>query len=710
MTNPTKPTMTAPKYETIPQQMKDIPHWVNWKYFWIEDKQRWTKLPLNPIGLKAAKSDDLATWGQFTSVTGNTWNRPDIGIGFEIGSKAAGHSSGLFCVDLDHVLKDGTIQDPAALDIFETLDSYTEISPGGDGLHIWIKADVTEERAKRKGVIEMYGDGRYITVTGNIYGTRTTIEERTAEINDLIDRYLTAPAAADHARPSSVATETDSEKQTRLMKEAAAPYDPWDIAGMEPAEAWNGQTDTDADILQKMEQRQPGAAALYRGDMSAYRNDHSAADQALVNVLAYWGNYDPVTVDRLFRQSALMRDKWDKVHDPAHNRTYGQMTIDKAIGGRAPRTPNAAPKQQPAAPSSSSSVATGQQTGQTPGPQPSQSGTNQQTQGNQGAATQQTPPQIEDVHAYSAAQLRTDFEDMILIKTPRISTGFVYLNQLLDGGLYPSLITLGAITSTGKTTLGLQIMDNIAAAGKDVIIFSLEMSRFELIAKSISRLSFKDAVDKRDAFTTRQLLDYDSYQQYTTDRLLLIERSKRKYFDEIAPHVFIRQSPIGGMGIDEIQKAMQAHADQTGTAPVVLVDYIQLMTPPANNRRSLTDKQVIDLNVMSLKQLSRTYNTPVIGISSVNRAAYSYQAKQSGKTKIDLTDFKESGAIEFSSDILLGLNQDSYDDKTKVGKMSLDILKNRNGAKGTTQNFDYYYPYNCFVENNLTATAAPKVI
>lgn len=704
--------MTRPNFQNIPQQMKDLPHWVNWKYTWDESQQRWTKLPLNPIGLTAAKANDPATWGAYTSVVGNTWNRPDIGIGFEIGSKAQNHSSGLFCVDLDHVLKNGSIQDPAALEIFETLDSYTEISPGGDGLHIWIKADVTEERAKRKGVIEMYGDGRYITVTGNMYGKRTAIEERTAEINEMIDKYLTAataPAAADPApRPSSVATNqtpaaagtVSSSKEARKNE-----YDPWKMAGT-PYEAWNGQTDTDADILQKMEQHTPAAAALYHGDMSGYDNDHSRADQALVNILAYWANYDAATVDRLFRQSALMRPKWDTIHDPAGKRTYGQMTIDKAIKGKAPRTAiaNAAPNQQNAAPSS---VATGQTGQQTLSPQPSQSAPNQAQAANQGTAPQQ--PQ-EDIYSYSAAQLRMGFEDMILIKTPRISTGFPYLNQLLDGGLYPSLITLGAVTSTGKTTLGLQIMDNIAAAGKDVIIFSLEMSRFELIAKSISRLSFKDAVDKQDAFTTRQLLDKDSYNRYTTERLLLIEQSKRKYFDTIAPHVFIREAPITGMGIDKVRDALQAHADQTGAAPVVLVDYIQLMTPPANNRRNLTDKQMIDLNVMNLKQISRDFNTPVIAISSVNRAAYSFQARQQGKTKIDLTDFKESGAIEFSSDILLGLNQDSYDDKTKVGKMSLDILKNRNGAKGTTQNFDYFYPYNCFVENNLTATAAPKVI
>jgi len=689
-----KPKMNAPNYQAIPQEMKDLSHWVNWKYYWDESQQRWTKLPLNPITGTGAKQNDPATWGTFSSSCGHVWNNPDLGLGFEIGSKAAGRSSGLFCVDLDHVLENGKIEDAAAREIFETLDSYTEISPGGDGLHIWIKADVTEERRKRVGPIEMYGDGRYITVTGNLYGTRTTIEERTAEINELIDKYLTAEPKPP---PSSVATNQAA---------PAAAYDPW-AAAANAGTSW--APDTDDDIIRKMCDRNPDAAALWKGDMSSAPKkangtpDQSAADQALTNHLAYWANYDAATVDRLFRRSGLMRDKWDKLHDPAHNRTYGQMTIDNALAGKTPRTVNnAAPS------SSSSSVGTSQQSA--PGPQPSQSAAP-----NAAPGPQQQPQ--DDVYFYSAAQARTDFEDMILVKTPRISTGFPYLNMLLDGGLYPSLITLGAVTSAGKTTLGLQMMDNIAAAGHDVLIFSLEMSRFELIAKSISRLGFKKAIDKNDAFTTRQLLNYDDYKNYSEARLLLMEKSKREYFEDIAPHVFIREA-LGDMDIMKMRNIMTAHCDQTGAAPVVLVDYIQLLAPPPN-RRNMTDKQVLDFNIMSLKQISRDFNTPVIAISSLNRQAYTTRGTKTQGTgsstgqqtkdsnRVTLADFKESGAIEYSSDILLGLNRESYDAVNKKGNMALDILKNRNGEKDTSQAFDYHYRFNCLIEVNR-GTNAPK--
>ena len=688
------PKIKTPNYQNIPDELKTIPNWVNWRYENKPGRDKLTKPPLNPIGLQYAKPNDPATWGTFGSVCGNLYNHPDIGIGFHLGTPD--RPTGYMGIDLDHVMTDGRITDTAALEIFETLDSYTEITPSGDGLHILIKADVTEDRAKRKGNIEIYRTGRYLTMTGDRYGNRTTIEERTAEIKEIIEKYL---------------TDTEPEQQTQGAAAAPSPVgtvDPWTLAGA-AHEPWSGQPDPDDVVIQKMTAQDSKAAALWKGDTSGNGNDHSAADQALINKLVYWTNGNAAQVDRLFRQSGLMRDKWDKVHDPAKKRTYGQMTIDNSMSGFVPRTAgNAAPNrtQGTANPSSSQSVGANQQSNQTT---PNQSGgtATQQTQG------QQTPPQVEDVYLFSADKARADFEDMILVKTPRISTGFPYLNLLLDGGLYPSLITLGAITSTGKTTLGLQMMDNIAAAGKDVIIFSLEMSRFELIAKSISRLSFKEAADKKDAFSTRQLLDYDSYKQYSTERLLLIENCKRKYFDEIAPHVFIREA-LGTMDVVRMREILTAHANQTGTAPVVLVDYIQLMAPPSNVKRNLTDKQVIDNNVMSLKQLSRDFNTPIIGISSLNRQAYSTRGnnqKQQGQpadNKVTLTDFKESGAIEYSSDVLLGLNCEVYDKKTKTGRMSLDILKNRNGEKGTTQYFDYYYPFNYFMEK-MSGTA-PTVI
>lgn len=91
----------------------------------------------------------------------------------------------------------------------------------------------------------------------------------------------------------------------------------------------------------------------------------------------------------------------------------------------------------------------------------------------------------------SGAQCLNDFAEFVLKnKSGGISTGFENLDKLLDGGLYPGLYVIGANSSLGKTTLVLQIADSIAKSGQGVLIFSLEMSRFELIAKTLSRMSF----------------------------------------------------------------------------------------------------------------------------------------------------------------------------------------------------------------------------
>jgi len=287
-----------------------------------------------------------------------------------------------------------------------------------------------------------------------------------------------------------------------------------------------------------------------------------------------------------------------------------------------------------------------------------------------------------------------------------ISTGFKSLDALLDGGLYAGLYVVGAVTSLGKTTLCLQIADNIASSGRDVLIVSLEMARDELIAKSISRLTFwKDAHENgstQHAKTTRGILRGD----YTKEEEQLITSSIADYSD-IAASLYIEEG-VGDIGIKEIKERVERHARITGRAPVVVVDYLQILAP--NDPRA-TDKQNTDKAVMELKRLSRDFNTPVIAISSFNRDNY--------KSEVNLAAFKESGAIEYSSDVLIGLqysgmNEDNAEAKLreirqKNKERPLDepimieakILKNRNGRKDASAEFCFYPAFNTFTEARL---------
>ena len=283
------------------------------------------------------------------------------------------------------------------------------------------------------------------------------------------------------------------------------------------------------------------------------------------------------------------------------------------------------------------------------------------------------------------------------VNTPYTPTGFTKLDKLLDGGLYEGLYTCGAISSLGKTTLALQICDQIAQAGGDVLIFSLEMARSELISKSISRQTLLDVLQNggevKTAKTARGITCGVRYQKYSQTEKDLIQRSITTY-SQFAEHIFIHEG-IGDIGVDAVRAEVAKHIKYTGKKPVVLIDYVQILAP-AEIRA--TDKQNIDKAVLELKRISRDFKIPVIGISSFNRAGY--------KDAVTMEAFKESGAIEYSSDILIGLqlkgvgssNFDVDEAKSKNPReIELVILKNRNGASGKVE-YEYYPLFNYFKE------------
>ena len=293
-----------------------------------------------------------------------------------------------------------------------------------------------------------------------------------------------------------------------------------------------------------------------------------------------------------------------------------------------------------------------------------------------------------------------------------IPTGFNSLDSLLDGGLFSGLYIIGAISSLGKTTLCLQMLDNIAKSGTDVLIFSLEMAKSELLAKSISRLTFTKSSKQRNIVvsgrTTRDVLtNKQSHDQVAKSISDAIDTYKNEY----SKHVYILEG-VGNYDVKEIRKGIETHINMTGNKPVVLIDYLQVIQPYDN--KVVSDKQNTDKTVLELKRISREFDITVLVISSFNRENY-YQS-------VSLTSFKESGSIEYSSDVLIGL-QYSIDLKAtrepdkkkealknhiekvrsdaKDGKpieIQVKILKNRNGSIGNT-NLEFYPKYNSFIDS-----------
>ena len=286
------------------------------------------------------------------------------------------------------------------------------------------------------------------------------------------------------------------------------------------------------------------------------------------------------------------------------------------------------------------------------------------------------------------------------VNTPSISTGFPILDKCLDGGFYEGLYIVGAISSLGKTTLVSQIADQVASRGHDVLIFSLEMARSEIMAKSISRHTVMEVLqtggDMKNAKTVRGITAGNRYEKYNSTERELIKNAVQTY-SGYAKHIYITEG-VGDLGVNQIRATVEKHTRYTGNTPLVIVDYLQILAP-ANERA--TDKQNTDKAVMELKRISRDFKTPVIGISSFNRDNYN--------NAVSMQAFKESGAIEYSSDILIGLQLkgagqkdfDATEAKSKNPReIELVILKNRNGKTGDKVPFQFYPMFNYFVEND----------
>lgn len=283
--------------------------------------------------------------------------------------------------------------------------------------------------------------------------------------------------------------------------------------------------------------------------------------------------------------------------------------------------------------------------------------------------------------------------------TPSITTGFTKLDNILDGGLYEGLYIVGAISSLGKTTLITQIGDQIAQKGHDILLFSLEMAKTEIMAKSISRQSLlncqADKLNISNAKTTRGITDGKRWRTYSKTETDLLYKSSVDY-GGYATSIFIHEG-MGNIGVEEIRETVGRHKRVTGNSPVVIIDYLQILAPYSERA---TDKQNTDKAVMELKRISRDYKIPVIGISSFNRQSY--------KDTVTMEAFKESGAIEYSSDVLIGLQLEGVGEKgfdvdeekrRDPRRVQLKILKNRNGRSGDTVTYDYYPRFNYFKES-----------
>ncbi len=297
------PTFTLPLIsEGIPGELKSEDQWVVW--CWEKRASKWTKVPVNAASGARASSTDSSTWSAFEEAIRYTRKNLLPGVGFVFtGSSFAG-------ADLDGCRdpETGRLEEWARAIVAE-LDSYTEASPSGTGVKVFVRGVLPAGR-KRKGRIEMYDSGRFFTVTGHsLHEAPAGVMERSGQL------------AALHQRVFGPAPE-----------EARAQAPP-------RSAEWSGSALGDEELLRRARAAANGEkfARLWAGDTGGYADGdnegRSEADLALCSLLAFWAGPDESRIDALFRQSELMRPKWDERHY-GDGRTYGQGTIGHALAGR----------------------------------------------------------------------------------------------------------------------------------------------------------------------------------------------------------------------------------------------------------------------------------------------------------------------------------------------------------------------------------------
>ena len=282
----------------IPQELKELKQWVCYR---IEERNgKPTKIPYrtDKAGRGNAKSNDPSTWHTFEDVVESA-NKPINkfdGIGFIVSA-----SDPYVFIDLDHVVVDGVLE-PWAQELINHVDSYTEYSQSRSGIHIIARAKKPGPRCRihSKPQFEIYEDVRLVVFTGKLFpGAPTEIRDAQQPVGEIYIEVF-------GDNPRNV-----PQKETTRNARPVGMSDP--VLITEALTAKNG----------------PKFARLWNGNIGEHNGDTSAADMALCCMLAFWTDKDPIRIDRLFRESGLMRDKWDENRG---SETYGQITINAAIG------------------------------------------------------------------------------------------------------------------------------------------------------------------------------------------------------------------------------------------------------------------------------------------------------------------------------------------------------------------------------------------
>lgn len=326
----------------------------------------------------------------------------------------------------------------------------------------------------------------------------------------------------------------------------------------------------------------------------------------------------------------------------------------------------------------------------------------------------------------NAGGLAESFASMRDKTYTEVKTGFNIFDREdsnFYGGLHDGLYIIGAVSSLGKTTFCFQLAEQIATLGTPVLYFSLEQSAHELIAKGISRRMYQEK-GSWPAKSPQEIMNPKIVSKFVVGETELMENAIKATAED-DKDLYIFEGSINGKrrNLANIREQVHKFYERYKKAPVVFIDYLQII-PPDEKMLRCTEKQITDEAVSQLKEISRSFKTPVIAISSFNRDSYTKPLK--------LSSFKESGGIEYTADVVIGMHHAFvYEDETKEEKhtdewytkkknedderkdagleidIKLAVLKNRNGSPFLA-NLEFVGKFACFREPDREKRAGKK--
>ena len=276
-----------------------------------------------------------------------------------------------------------------------------------------------------------------------------------------------------------------------------------------------------------------------------------------------------------------------------------------------------------------------------------------------------------------------------------IKTGFNTLDEMLGGGLASGLNVLGAKPGSGKTSLVLQMAEHFSSRGVPVLYFSLEMSRNQINAKSLNRNLWRE-LSKPEMKKERKLFSGITSRDFIFRDLRGDGENDRKRFEFLDEHVRkTAEHNLACLYVIEPGRNFE-NAVFKGSVSEIKVDYLQIVS---SNKEYATERQNVDAVIHELFELKT--NIPIILISSLNRSSYTGEKKDDALSvvnTVNMGSFKESGNIEFSAEVLIGMQDVTGDDTTEPRKISLKLLKHRYGQPNREVILEYDRQHDLFTE------------